>query len=135
MQDIKFRVFWEKQIRYNAICGNGQVLFNPNAVGEYKWINQAECISMQFTGLQDRNQRDIYESDICQYSTADGSVLGIIIYERQACAFWLKWHDGAAHRYKELKANFSDGEIWYNNCIEIVGNVHENTELLPAIRH
>lgn len=65
MREIKFRVWYEGKMHYNAICGNGQALFIHDATGEYKWISLAECKVMQFTGLHDKNGKEIYEGDVC----------------------------------------------------------------------
>jgi uncharacterized phage protein (TIGR01671 family) len=86
------------------------------------------CVVLQFTGLQDRNNDDIYEGDLLKWNTRDGSVVGQVVWEQQACAFWFKWHDGAYHRYKELcRTSYSDDEVYKNENIEVVGNMYENS--------
>jgi len=74
----------------------------------------------QFTGLTDKNGEEIFENSDAYYHSHDGSVKGKIFYEQQACAFWFKWHDGAANRYKELKCTFSDGETYIAENIEVI---------------
>jgi len=121
MRTLKFRV-WDKQ-RNNMLkypCSMGQGF--PCPIESYDF--------MQFTGLTGQEQREIYEGDICRWRTSDGSVIGSIIWEQQACAFWFKWFDGAAHRYRELRVTFSDGELWLNDNIQVIGNIYEHSNLI-----
>ena len=68
----------------------------------------------QYTGLCDVNGKEIYEGDIVKDVLG---CLGEIIYKDKHTAFIVKgWEDG----YK----------WWYDNKIEVIGNIYDNPELL-----
>jgi hypothetical protein len=110
---IKFRV-WDKD-------GNGQ-MFKWEYCRETKLLNDAfdgkQAVAMQFTGLLDKNGKEIYESDIIKtennYTT--------VFYNK--CAFWLKGFKDFEFDFPlfGLKTILNDGEI--------IGNIFENPELL-----
>ena len=125
MREIKFRVWWEKQMRHNAICGNGQVLFIPNATGEYKWINQAECSVMQYTGLKDKNGKEIYEGDVLQHSVDKMFLKWLVEFNVFRFEIVNIAKDG------DLFQRFPVDGIYYFTDREIIGNIYENP--IPSI--
>ncbi len=73
---------------------------------------------MQFTGLHDKNGKEVYEGDIVKYRTHPMKTSkGIVVWSKNEPA--LKILDD--HIYYSL------GSI---NMIEIIGNIYENPELL-----
>ena len=48
---IKFRAWDGKKIHFNALCGNGQVAYIPDGIGEYRWFSQALVTPMQYLSL------------------------------------------------------------------------------------
>lgn len=134
-REIKFRM-WNshvKEMNYNPpLWGSSRGGIDELNVSLQRMEEREKHSLMQFTGMKGDGQHDIYEGDICRWNTRDGSTIGTIIWEQQACAFWFKWFDGAAHRYKELRVNFSDGEFWLNDNIEVIGNIYENSELITV---
>lgn len=78
----------------------------------------------QFTGLKDRNGKEIYEGDIVQYDH-DKDMKSKIVYKF-----------GCFYAVNTLGSEFmSDvllGSLIMSNKIEVIGNVHTNPELLEA---
>lgn len=91
---------------------------NPinTCVNSIRTFKTSDCILMQCTGLKDKNDKPIFEGDWLK--TKDGSYCYVVWFN----GFW--W-------VKSLPSEAMDLEHaeFYKEC-EIVGNIHENKELL-----
>jgi hypothetical protein len=78
----------------------------------------------QFTGLFDKNGKEIYEGDIMSL-TQDGKPTAVIVYKFNGFAF--KW---IAKIFKTVRRK--DIEPLFRNIslFEVIGNIYENPELL-----
>ncbi len=85
---------------------------------DYNGINLdvSECVLMQYTGLKDKNGVEIFEGDIGWDDHQE--VHGQVIFENGA--FKYEWE------------NISEDLFEATDDIEIVGNIHENPELLEG---
>lgn len=79
----------------------------------------------QFTGLHDKNGKEIYEGDIVKIVGLFGfEFTGEVVYDR--FGFNLKgfWFSG----FDDPHLAFSEEYEW-----QVIGNIHENPELLEAV--
>jgi hypothetical protein len=71
---------------------------------------------MQYTGLKDKNGKEIYEGDVVK---CDGEVTAVT-YEDYGFAPFVYQIPNACDAYSE----------WEYKSIEVIGNIYENHELL-----
>jgi uncharacterized phage protein (TIGR01671 family) len=118
MREIKFRA-WDK-------CKSRMVFFDlwDSEVS----IPASDSPIMQFTGLHDKNGKEIYESDMVRCTTARGYVLfGEVIFEDGTfnVVFMESYYDRNFFRQRDYVKVFSA-----NHSIEVIGNVWGNPELI-----
>ena len=120
MREIKFRA-WDKHTKrmwqwdeHNAFStGRGSIK---------EWFTDQDLCIMQFTGLKDKNGKEVYEGDV------------ITCYAVQR-----ETHD-AIEKHEKIEVKYSDGYFYpfgyncgwrsYVDDIEVIGNIYENPELL-----
>jgi uncharacterized phage protein (TIGR01671 family) len=115
MREIKFRA-WDKSI--NKMCGDF-LYFVEDAIYQHHgnpW-HDTRFFPMQYTGLKDRNGKEIYEGDILRWGNLDEST-----GENQIHA--VKWANGGwvLGDMDWLYVQADEGEV--------IGNIYENPELL-----
>lgn len=116
MREIKFRA-WDKDEKEMLPLGdmieNGGVSY---FIGENDLQPQYKSIVlMQFTGLKDKNGKEIYEGDIVNYLYSGDEKLMVEWYDYE----WL-----LATKEKKIISDFD-----WKEC-EVIGNIYENPELL-----
>ena len=77
-------------------------------------------VIMQYTGLKDKNGVDIYEGDIVK---EDGMNLMKVIFQNYACKWMLQETQTESKSYRDISKR-------YDLNYEVIGNIHENPELL-----
>jgi uncharacterized phage protein (TIGR01671 family) len=121
MREIKFRA-WEKNLK--EIISINSINFEHKMVNmdsAWRFFNEIEL--MQFTGLKDKNGKEIYEGDVIQFkdSICDG-------YRNYPVT-------------RKNKVTFGNGMYWggfeaplYRVCDKsvVIGNIYENPELLEG---
>lgn len=78
----------------------------------------------QYTGLQDKNHKEIYEGDI---ATAEESKIICEVVYTEGAMFMLKWHEHTEWGNNEYH-HYGLGAF----TLEVIGNIYENKELLEV---
>jgi len=109
---------WDKSyILWGTINGApNQIEVDPKTVGQY-------------TGLNDKNGVEIYESDIVIWKQAAGGLLSPTENEYTCQIIWdrTRW---ACQEIKAMKDDYHSQFTLAPEHISIIGNVHSNPELL-----
>lgn len=135
MRTIKFRgkTIRSKEWVYSSTISQGTIKRKANKwfmeISENVWKGLQEGSLGQFTGLYDKNGKEIYEGDIVDAWSAGGHLPNGII----------KWGEGIAGFFiMSPKCN----AVWHlvgdnenKETLEIIGNIHDNPELLKGGNH
>lgn len=134
MRDFKFR--GKMKVRDKWIYGDiahvqGEPCIQTDVSEKNKhtigWNVIPESIG-QFTGLRDKNGKEIYEGDIiCSYDSQNNTILHEVYYLESEARFATKLIG-----YENLNEG-SLTQKWINELdFEVIGNIFDNPELLKA---
>lgn len=80
----------------------------------------------QTTGLTDKNGREIYEGDICSFTSRTGKHVGTVEWLDGLAGFGLRMvKNNFLYTFSELDTMGIDLDT-----LEVIGNIHENSELM-----
>ena len=122
MREIKFRA-WDNKNKKLVSFENIELPYseNVNLDGQIEGILDRGIILMQYTGLKDKNDVEIYEGDIVGHN-------GFIGYVKYI-------NSGNCNVLGYALVSLINGRIFYMFCdetdnYEVIGNIYENKELL-----
>ena len=81
----------------------------------------------QFTGLTDKNGKRIFEGDICKFKRFNDVHIGKVVFNVTTASF-IMWYQPIVGAYGEKATQKMLLSVCDN--IEVVGNIHDNPELL-----
>lgn len=127
MREIKFRA-WneveEKMLNWNEFLDTNMknTFIAPESTG---------LILMQYTGLKDKNEKEIYEGDIVKSKLYTSNYGKYFIGKVEYCgsSFIVDINNDSDYHIYDLD---DFGENYRNNLedLEVIGNMYENPELL-----
>ena len=121
-REIKFRA-WNKKEEYMEIVDDLQMFSNDLSIGipskDY-FLRKDDVELMQYTGLHDKNGKEIYEGDIVKVTYKNETEIFEVRYDEENTCFRMY--------YEDLK--FLDFAIEEVDLYEVIGNIYDNPELL-----
>ena len=148
MRVIKFRV-WDSK---------NKIMSYQNEDGDYAFIDGHEpvrsdqslaCIlsglipdllPMQFTGLEDKNKKEIYEGDICEQITPNHTKIKMVCrwgtFQRAMDTGWTVDISGFCFERSDGLLALPIVKNWMGKhdleTLEVIGNIYQHPELIPA---
>lgn len=130
-REIKFRS-WDKISKvmcqvaelsfWDPDLDNDTIIYDLSSGFNHRYISKEDIELLQYTGLKDCNNKEIYEGDIVKCE--DG--IGTIYFHQKG--YWFVYQPNA------LLAKFGICKMVKDyDCIEVIGNIYENPELLEGI--
>lgn len=139
MREIKFRVWDKKRKEYFRISKlwNGDT--DPSCFSADDWVdNYGNCGNMkdivveQFTGLYDKDGKEIYEGDLVKYTDDYGSFfISEVKYFADVDGYPAFDITSPSIFDWDFESNLLSYGTTYN-CLTVVGNIHENADLLEV---
>ena len=118
-REIKFRAWNRERMKEVLTWGfNEKFITTPKEVSPEK-----DFEVMQYTGLKDKNGKEIYEGDVCIHKQVAGGLLSPS-KAKNVQIVWTELHNGWI---------CDDGKYQYSmqtSQLEIIGNIYENPDLL-----
>ncbi|NIQ92541.1 hypothetical protein GWN42_31275 [candidate division KSB1 bacterium] len=141
MREIKFRAWdlieekyywwfqWMEYLISPHMAGGNHMSFSGSRREDrilltHGKANTARFVIEQYTGLEDKNGKEIYEGDIVSWYNP---------YSKKTYIGYVKWDDEWAGFGLFLgSSKYCEESDWYKiiESVEIIGNIHENPELL-----
>lgn len=139
MRELKFRMFNKEtgNMIYEEELINISKNYLNNNIDFRCFIfprdNDEDMVIMQYTGLKDKNGKEIYEGDIVKRIIGgEHRDVGEIVYKD--CGFKIYIRDPYFEFYSEITDIYEvkdmGGTIKLKQNFEIIGNIYENPDLL-----
>ena len=135
MRELKFRAWFKEEKRMYAQKHITGIYLNQDIIGLYVFdeegrvtdateYNLSDVELMQYTGLKDKNGKEIYEGDIVSGWISD------IEHDKLLSVGKIMFVDGAFGIFSISNNFIGDlSSCTLNKSIKIIGNVYENPEL------
>lgn len=134
MRELKIRAWYKP---YKQMCNVSMLQFDYDGTicaaviiekpfNDQRLAKIDDLIIEQFTGLKDINGTEIYEGDIVKYYPHHRGVPYRVYWADKSAKFLIGRDGVIGQSFSDIMHNLNTGRI----ALEVVGNIHENSELL-----
>lgn len=128
MREIKFRAWNSKDSYWAPFEDDHDYELKNDGIGRclQMWVDgnpqkEGVYIISQFTGLNDKTGKEIYEGDIVIWKVESIERRAAVYYDEKQACFWMG---------KDKNTNMLVLNDWMRGEYEVLGNIHQNPELL-----
>lgn len=120
-REIKFRIWANNQFYYKCLVGNTNDTDDKKYTcpvvwldDRKEWVNCDNGIISQYTGLKDKNGKDVYEGDkvMYDYEWTEPNEIGIITWNKDTASFQIKGH-------------IPSSSMKHLDRMKVIGNIYE----------
>lgn len=132
MRWLKLRAWFpEKQemklvAMHNVYEGNTTYLYlSPMPMSDYETIEL-----MQYTGLKDKNGREVYDGDIVNAWSQVYKGRFEVKWRQEGSSCWILYPAWKNNEFWKIHGTLHEDGQFYDKGLEVIGNIYENPELL-----
>lgn len=127
----------KREIKFKLWNSDTKSMSKPVSIDRLQFTDGINSTAefLQFTGLTDKNGKEIYEGDILQWQCSSGGGIkkGIVHFDEGTLTCWCKDKTLTDLFYTQTNEHYLKTNRFKHDCPEVIGNKFENPELIEVL--